>query len=152
MIVNMSKLYQYLVNDIVNISDWLDKNSFDSSSFKKVIVESVEKVKEFGDLDSALNEKIIIKIRFFNKDYEFNVVRDKKGKLNIFILTEKVLPYKKQAYIVIEPQDDINIYNYRNNSEFTIKKYICEPIVMSKFNNPNFLSMPELLVFYRIYG
>ncbi|GAH75309.1 unnamed protein product, partial [marine sediment metagenome] len=60
--------------------------------------------------------------------------------------------YKKQAYIVIEPQGDINNYNYRNNSEFTIKKYICEPIVMSKFNNPNFLSMPELLVFYRIYG
>jgi len=147
----MSKLYQYLINDIANISDWLNKNSFDRSSFKKVIVESVEKVKEFVDLDSALNEKLIIKIRFFNKDYEFNVVSDKKGKFNIFILIEKDLPYKKQSYIVIETQNDINNYNYHDGSEFKIKKYICEPIVMNKFNNPNIFSLPERLIFYRIY-
>jgi len=147
----MSKLYQYLINDIANISDWLDKNSFDRSSFKKVIVESVEKVKEFVDLDSALNEKLIIKIRFFNKDYEFNVVRDKKGKFNIFILTEKELPYKKHSYIVIKTPDDFNYYNYYNNSEFKIKNYICEPILVNKFSNSNIFSLPELLVFYRIY-
>lgn len=149
----MSKLYQYLINNIVNISDWLNKNSFDSPSFKKVIVESVEKVKEFGDLDSALNEKLIIKIRFFNEDYEFNVVRNNEDKFNIIILTENNLDlhYKKQPYIIIETPDDITNYNYHNGSKFKIKKYICEPILESKSNNSNILSVPELLVFYRIY-
>ena len=148
----MPELYQYIINDIVDIKDWLDKNNFEVESFKKVIVESVEQVQLVTNLDEALKERLILKLRFFNKEYDFNVLRNKKDKFNIIILTEQDLPYKKQSYLVIETSDDINSYNYHNNSKFKIKKYICEPILESKSNNSNILSIPELLTFYRIYN
>jgi len=148
----MPELYQYVINDIVDIKDWLDKNNFEGESFKKVVVESVEKVQLVTNLDEALKERLILKLRFFNKEYDFNVLRNKKDKFNIIILTEQDLPYKKQSYLVIENPDDINNYNYHDGSKFKIKKYICEPILERKSNNSNILSIPELLTFYRIYN
>ena len=148
----MSKLYQYSINNIADINDWMVKNNFTILSFKKIIVESVEQVQLVTNLDEALKERLILKLRFFNKEYDFNVLRNKKDKFNIIILTEQDLPYKKQSYLVIETSDDINSYNYHNNSKFKIKKYICEPILESKSNNSNILSIPELLTFYRIYN
>lgn len=147
----MPKLYQYLINDIIDIKSWLVKNSFDVASFRKVIVESVEKVQVFGNLDEALNEKFIIKIRFFNKSYEFNVVSNKKDKFDLTILTEKNLVYKNQTYNIIESSDNIKNYNRQDVSEFKIKRYICEPILENSSDHSEIISVPELLVFYRIY-
>ena len=147
----MPKLYQYLINDIVDIKNWLDKNNFEVASFKKVIVESVEQVQLVANLDEALKERLILKLRFFNKDYDFNVLRNKEDKFNIIILTEKDLPYEKQSYIVIETPDDINNYNSSDTTIFKIKKYICEPILENKSDNSNILSVPELLIFYKTY-
>jgi len=147
----MPKLYQYLINDIIDIKSWLVENSFDVASFRKVIVESVEKVQVFGNLDEALNEKFIIKIRFFNKGYEFNVVSNKKDKFNLTILTEKNLVYKNQTYNIIESSDNIKNYNRQDVSEFKIKRYICEPILENSSDHSEIISVPELLVFYRIY-
>lgn len=146
----MPKLYQYLIENIADIKDWLDKNGFDISSFKKVIVESVERVKLFDDLLAALSENFIIKIRFFDEDYEFSVIKNEDGKFNINILTEKELPYENQAYEIIEPWD-IKNYNHFDRSEFKMRKYICKPILSNKLNNSSVHSVPELLVFYRIY-
>lgn len=148
----MPKLYQYLINDIIDIKSWLVKNSFDVASFRKVIVESVEKVQVFGNLDEALNEKFIIKIRFFNKRYEFNSVSNKKDKFDLTILTEKNLVYKNQTYNIIESSDNIKNYNRQDGSEFEIKIYICEPILENSSNNSDIISISELLVFYRIYS
>lgn len=147
----MPKLYQYLINDIIDIKSWLVKNSFDVASFRKVIVESVEKVQVFGNLDEALNEKFITKIRFFNKSYEFNVVSNKKDKFDLTILTEKNLVYKNQTYNIIESSDNIKNYNRQDGSEFEIKRYICEPILENSSDHSEIISVPELLVFYRIY-
>lgn len=147
----MPKLYQYLINDIIDIKSWLVKNSFDVASFRKVIVESVEKVQVFGNLDEALNEKFIIKIRFFNKSYEFNVVSNKKDKFDLTILTKKNLVYKNQTYNIIESSDNIKNYNRQDGSEFEIKRYICEPILENSSDHSEIISVPELLVFYRIY-
>ena len=147
----MPKLYQYLINDIVDIKNWLDKNNFEVASFKKVIVESVEQVQLVANLDEALKERLILKLRFFNKDYDFNVLRNKEDRFNIIILTEKDLPYEKQSYIVIETPDDINNYNSSDTTIFKIKKYICEPILENKSDNSNILSVPELLIFYKTY-
>lgn len=147
----MPKLYQYLINDIIDIKSWLVKNSFDVASFRKVIVESVEKVQVFGNLDEALNEKFIIKIRFFNKECDFSVVRNKEGKFDLNILTEKNLPYKNQTYNIIESSDNIKNYNRQDGSEFEIKGYICEPILENSSDHSEIISVPELLVFYRIY-
>ena len=148
----MPKLYQYLINDIIDIKSWLVKNSFDVASFRRVTVESVEKVQVFGNLDKALNEKFIIKIRFFNKECDFSVVRNKEGKFNLNILTEKNLPYKNQiSYNITEPTADINNYSRWDGSEFKIKRYICEPILENSSDHSEIISVPELLVFYRIY-
>ena len=148
----MSELYQYVINNIVDIKDWLVKNNFDVLSFKKVIVESVEQVQLVANLDEALKERLILKLRFFNKDYDFSVFRNEEAGFNIVILTEKDLPYEeKQSYTIIENQDGINYCNYQNSSEFKTKNYICEPILVNKSNKSKILSIPELLVFYRIY-
>jgi len=146
----MPRLYQYLIENIADIKDWLDKSRFDISSFKKVIVESIERVKLFDNLLDALSENFIIKIRFFNEDYEFSVIKNQDGKFNINILTEKELPYENQAYETIEPWD-IKNYNRFDGSEFKMRKYICKPIFSDKLNNSSVHSVQELLVFYRIY-
>ena len=147
----MPELYQYLINDIINIKSWLVEKSFDVASFKKVIVESVEQVQIFENLAEAIKEKIITKMKFFNEDYEFNVVRNKEGKFDLIILTEKGLFYEKQTYNIIESFDDVKNFNSFDKSEFKIKQYICEPILENKSDNSNILSVPELLIFYRIY-
>jgi len=145
----MSKLYQYSINNIVDINGWMVENNFNITSFNKIIVESVERVQLVADLNEALKERLILRLRFFNRDYDFNVLRNKKDRFNIIILTEKNLPYEeKQSYTIIETQDGINYCNYQNSSEFKIKKYICRPILVNK---SKILSIPELLVFYRIY-
>ena len=146
----MPKLYQYLIENIADIKDWFDKSRFDISSFKKVIVESIERVKLFDNLLDVLSENFIIKIRFFNEDYEFSVIKNEDGKFNINILTEKELPYENQAYETIEPWDTKN-YNRFDRSEFKMRKYICKPIFCDKLNNSSVHSVQELLVFYRIY-
>jgi len=145
----MSKLYQYSITNITDINDWMKNNKFNVSSFKKVIVESVEQVQLVANLDEALKERLILKLRFFNKDYDFSVFRNGEAGFNIVILAEKNLPYEeKQSYTIIDTQNAINYCNYHNNSEFKTKKYICKPILVNK---SKILSIPELLVFYRIY-
>lgn len=153
----MSKLYQYLINDIVDIENWLIKNNFKISSFGKLIVESVEQVQVFENLDEAIKEikeKLITKMKFFNEDCEFNVVRNKEDKFDLTILTEEDLPHKsKTFYNIIESADNIKNYNRWNGSEFKIKRYICEPILENRSNKPAPISIiSELLVFYRIYN
>lgn len=147
----MPKLYQYLIKNIPDIQNWLNANGFNSVSFKKVIVEAVEEVRPFNSLPEALKESLIIKIRFFDKDCDFSAVKDKDEGFNIIILTEKEIAYENQAYEIIESRD-IENYNRFDKSEFKIKKYICEPILTNKSNDSDILSVPELLVFYRIYG
>ena len=152
MSLNMSKLYQYSINNIANVHDWMMKNKFNISSFKKVIVESLEQVQLTPDLDKALKERFIFKLRLFNEDYDFSISRNQEDAFNIIILTEKDLPYEeKQSYTIIKTEEGTNYCSYKNGSEFKTKKYICEPILVNKYKNPNILSVPELLVFHRIY-
>jgi hypothetical protein len=150
----MSKLYQYSIKDITDIKGWLPENNFPVSSFKKIIVESVDKVQLINNFDQALIEKFILKIRFFNKDYDFHLSQNNNKTFDITILTEKELPYQKKAYEVIEKRDNIKVYCQDNNSKFTFKQYqyICEPFLSNAFEEPDTQSLPEPVAFYRIYG
>lgn len=149
----MTKLFQYLINNITNLEAWMNQNNMSYSSFNKIIVESIDKVQLLEDFNQALKENFIVRIRFFNHDYDFHLFLSKDNTFDMVIYTEREMSFQKIIYEVIEKLDDIQLCCTSKSNKATFKQYqyICRPITSRVFKEPNIQSLSELISIYRIY-